>query len=940
MVNMNMIVNTSDLVGYEAETQNIKANKNTALAKLLKAWESKQAKKAKTVGGFGLLAVSLAACNTSTDDTTTTSSSSTTTTTTTATPKTMLLTSGIDVGESYTGGTGNDTFIADNTPALDQSSTADSLDGGDGTDTLKIYSDGAAPALPTLASVEVLTVYDQDANITLNAVDQGSVTTANFERGDGIVTYTMPVNVTTVGLTNITLSGDGGGGADTTIAAAATATAMTINLDRISTAAGNTDEDIDVTGAKIATVTINTSGTKSAVDNMDLAGAATININAGVGFTVGGITTTSTTGAMTITGAGAVSIGQIDNGVDSISAGTASGAITMTAPANNEDFVATLGSGNDIVTTDDDGFSAATKKFNIDAGAGTDILVLGAAADADTAAEAARYDNFETIRTATTQDMSLVAGITGLQITGGTSQTYSAMSATQLGNVTFQGNNATSTIFTGSAVTGTSDSLVINLSSATATTNVDVVGISAIGIENVTINATTGTDATMSDFGFLANSADSVSSITVTGSADVQINQVAATFDVVAVSINASGMTGTGHLVIGGGVFVTGSSVTGTANGDTIAVSSTTGTTYTSGAGNDSFTGSVADLVATGANDNSINGGDGTDSLTLDDVTTTLTDNHFTNLSNMETLALSNTTGDLSITTGSAFNSAFANGVTITSGAMAATKDVTFSGGLATVDVTLTVDGDNIVGAATDVNAITTGSGNDTITFDADGAFVGVNGGAGGSITVDSGSGNDTITVKVGTLNTTNTDAVTITAGTGQDTINKTGTNTADAEGVFKFVMTAGHSTTTAHDTITGFDVSNGTRFSDNIDFSGTAVVGTNATHTDFGTILSSSVATGVASFDDAAAYNAAIVINSSNLADAVGFLNLNTQALGAIAFAYDNNNDGTAESTMVFHQNGTGAASDSLVLLKDITGVDAVLVTEAAGTANDIIVL
>ena len=89
------------------------------------------------------------------------------------------------------------------------------------------------------------------------------------------------------------------------------------------------------------------------------------------------------------------------------------------------------------------------------------------------------------------------------------------MTATQLGNVTFQGNNNTSTVFTGAAVTGSSDALVVNLSSATATTNVDVVGISAIGIENVTINATTGTDATMSDVGFLANSADSYQLIVV-----------------------------------------------------------------------------------------------------------------------------------------------------------------------------------------------------------------------------------------------------------------------------------------------------------------------------------------------------------------------------------------------------------------------------------------
>jgi len=65
---MNMIVNKSDLVGYEA-VDRTKAKKE-ALAKIVAAWESKQAKNAARFGGLGFLAVSLAACNSSSDDTT------------------------------------------------------------------------------------------------------------------------------------------------------------------------------------------------------------------------------------------------------------------------------------------------------------------------------------------------------------------------------------------------------------------------------------------------------------------------------------------------------------------------------------------------------------------------------------------------------------------------------------------------------------------------------------------------------------------------------------------------------------------------------------------------------------------------------------------------------------------------------------------------------
>ena len=78
---MNMMVNTSELVGYEAE---MKEQKNIALkkavSKLVASWESKQAKKATKLGGLGLMAISLAACNSSSDDT------AATTPTTPATP--------------------------------------------------------------------------------------------------------------------------------------------------------------------------------------------------------------------------------------------------------------------------------------------------------------------------------------------------------------------------------------------------------------------------------------------------------------------------------------------------------------------------------------------------------------------------------------------------------------------------------------------------------------------------------------------------------------------------------------------------------------------------------------------------------------------------------------------------------------------------------------
>jgi hypothetical protein len=81
---MNMMVNTSELVASEAEiNRNSETALKSAISKLVATWEKKQATRLKKIGGFGLLAVSLAACNSSSDDTTATTTTTTPTTDTT-----------------------------------------------------------------------------------------------------------------------------------------------------------------------------------------------------------------------------------------------------------------------------------------------------------------------------------------------------------------------------------------------------------------------------------------------------------------------------------------------------------------------------------------------------------------------------------------------------------------------------------------------------------------------------------------------------------------------------------------------------------------------------------------------------------------------------------------------------------------------------------------
>jgi hypothetical protein len=136
-------------------------------------------------------------------------------------------------------------------------------------------------------------------------------------------------------------------------------------------------------------------------------------------------------------------------------------------------------------------------------------------------------------------------------------------------------------------------------------------------------------------------------------------------------------------------------------------------------------------------------------------------------------------------------------------------------------------------------------------------------------------------------------------------------------------------------DSITGFDISTATLMSDTLEFAGIAAIGTLATSTDFGTILTHQLTagTGIARFDDAATFATALTINSVNLADVIGYLAANTATLDAIAFLYDSDNNGVNDGTMVYSNQTT----DSLVFLAGVTTADTLIIGTNAAGANDL---
>ncbi|MDG2271417.1 MAG: DUF4214 domain-containing protein, partial [Halioglobus sp.] len=859
---------------------------------------------------------------------------------------TYNLTAAVD---TFTGTAGNDSFNGDDT-GTDTISTADTIDGSTGdSDVFNIFSDGTAGAIPTMSNIEIVNVYDQDDDLDISTMS-AAATTVNFIRGDGD-TFTLNAAVDTVGITDIALASVANTTDDMVIAFGAAQTAATLNISGMSTAGGNTDDNLDINGAGLTTVTVNVL-TASSADVIDLQGATTININATGSLTLATAAdalTTSGAAAMNISGAGAVTLNTLDQTINTVTS-TGSGAITAGIGAAT-DTVFTSGSGNDVITASTTDTIAASATLAVDGGGGTgDILILGDAADVNTAADGARYTNFEIIRSTTSYDADLVAGITGFQLGVSTSQSFTDLTAGQAANVALIGDLTSGTIALKDA-TGSSDVLSLTMGTGAttaaatdATTGITVTGFETLNVaENGGPTATAGANRTAI---IAAVTGATLNDINLTGRA-VTISNLATT---VAVDIDGTALTGNGNASTAGtiqGLTVAGSAVAGsTIRGSEVNDSMTIGaegSTYLGNGGNDAFSATATLINADGATDLVISGGAGTDTLTLTNTTgNALTDTHFTNVSNMEGLTLTNTgAAATTIVTGAAFNAAFANGAVITSGIIAAAQDITVSAGLSTVDTTVTIAATSQTGASTETNSITTGSGDDTVTY-TDAGFVGVANAAQGSLTFDTRAGDDTISITVGTLLAADaasiSQAVTVTPGAGTDSVTKVGTNGDFGLGTMIVNFAAGDSSTTAWDTITGFDLSTANTFSDGLGFEGTAAVGAFTATADFGTIKSHSTTTGIITFDDVADFSTALVISSANIADVVGYLQANAAANEVVAFAYDSTGDGSADGTMVFHQGSAAGVTDDMVFLAGVTA-DSVITTNASAGADDLFV-
>lgn len=436
--------------------------------------------------------------------------------------------------EQLIGTSGNDTFngIAGNGATI---STVDTLDGGAGTDTLRVITDGALTLPGTIISIEKLIVNDtahQSVNIATGVLATAGILDLTFQAG---TTVDSAAVTATIG-SGQTLTLDGVTDGD---AAAATVTDGGISIAQAATLTTTALTLNDVGAATQTTaLTIGLAGTGVTTNNLTVTGANHVNLlNAG-----GAQTTLNISGAGTLT-----TYTDLATTITTVNGATATGILSLDLGGTSVRTV-TGGTAADIFRLGADyvgGATGATRDI-INGGEGRDTLSITVARAADDVATTAQ-SNLTSVEILSISD----AWTTGVNIdaTKFTGVDTVSLAANTAGTSVMTVNSGTTVILRGDSVTnsvtsfsvagvGSSDTMTLNmagfdfLGTGTETFN---------GIETLNINTgSTVTDAaTFAAATTMAPSAGATSTIVATGA-----NALTFTGVVTAGILDASALTG------------------------------------------------------------------------------------------------------------------------------------------------------------------------------------------------------------------------------------------------------------------------------------------------------------------------------------------------------------------------------------------------------------
>lgn len=414
------------------------------------------------------------------------------------------------------GGSGNDTFIADNTSATEkQLSVADQLDGGAGVNTLKVYLAAAdtATGQPTLTNIQNVFV-NGGAVTTYTAATGTTSLTVEAPVAGTIATYT--VNGQAVTLKDVLTANNTALTTTVAQAATATATSQTITLNGVK-GQGTGIHSIDANGAKITTLNLNSTGAASTVTLL----------NTGAGITT-----------LNIAGDKAISITESLAGIKTVNATTATGAVSLDVSGVTVDktFAFTGGSGNDVVTVKAGNLAAValTSGAQFDFGAGIDTLVINDTTPVYSAINAMK--NLDVVQmgvTAGTFDMAL---LTANKVSFGAVALGTVANMEAVDSVTATGAMTTS-LTLGGAVGNSAATL--NVGTAT-TAGFTIASLVTTGLTDITVTSN-GTNAAANVITGMTNSENS--KFTITGSNDLTMTLTAAAV-VTGSKVDAAAFTG------------------------------------------------------------------------------------------------------------------------------------------------------------------------------------------------------------------------------------------------------------------------------------------------------------------------------------------------------------------------------------------------------------
>jgi len=683
------------------------------------------------------------------------------------------LTQDVTADLTLKGGSGDDTF----TFSSNHFTSADTVDGGAGTDVLEIATTvTAATFFKNVSNVETVKVTGSN-NVTLAA--DANVMNFDFTEAGASQVLTLNTGVTapvsvTLGITN---DDDVVNSANTTLTVKGSATAIT-TADLITGGSGTDTIEITADTDKATEGAINMASQNfTNIDKVVLvdAGDATTGATKLSGKDIE-LTTGSYATALTVDGSAldaankdSNSDGTIDNSDASaeqliFDGSSATAKLTVTGGGAGDELTGGTkddtidgGGGNDTITL------TAGGKDNVKGGAGDDKFVFGTTLTKDDVVDGGAGTDTLSVTTLTAANLAGVTNVETLAFTGTT--TLSSDLSFDTIDLTDGSSNDKVTFATGytkattvnlengdSAVNAAKISMTVTAKSSdleSGDTTV-ITGSSSTTNDSITITAGTGTVATSSritnvDSITVKDGGDATSGSTGLSGGDLTINlenyATALTIDASALDAankdnNSSGKIdnsdASAEILTVTGTSAAALTITGGGAGDSIKASDsgTAGDTIKTGGGDD-----VINMHAALTYTDTIDGGAGTDTM---QIASDISDVAFMNVTNVETLTI-NKTATTAIDLGAYFS---ATGITkvnldtavATVTATGATKGITFVSSAAINEVVTGGLGDDVFeidGVLTNADTFVGGPGTDTLLLDNSGGAISVTAGMG-----------------------------------------------------------------------------------------------------------------------------------------------------------------------------------------------------------------